>query len=128
MKDFTLALTLLPQTLAVCRLDTNAPIPSWVEGDRYFSVTRTDDELSVVCTQERVPEGVEAERDWRIFKVEGPLPFHLTGVLASLATPLGEAGISIFAVSTFDTDYFLLKAEKLEEAKKILGSFCRMNP
>ncbi len=126
MDDQKLSLLVLPQKLAICSFDSKAKIPIWVEGDDYFSITRTDDELSIVCSQERVPDGIRAERDWRAFKVEGPLDFSLTGILASLTKPLAEAGISIFAISTFNTDYLLVKADKLDKAVKVLGRFCNI--
>ena len=82
----------------------------------FCSVTRTLDELSVVCLEDIVPEGVRCEKGWRALKLEGPFEFSEVGVLASVAGPLAEAGVSIFAVSTFDTDYVLVKDEQLESA------------
>jgi len=90
-----------------------------LEGD-FVSVTGTRDEVSVVCPEDQAPEGATVEAGWRCLKVDGPLDFGLTGVLASLAVPLAEAGVSIFAVSTFDTDYVLVKAEALERAAAAL--------
>jgi hypothetical protein len=119
----SLPLVVLPYTLAVCRFDPSADIPGWVEGARGFvSVTRTDEELSVIATQERVPVGVRCERDYRAIKVRGPLPVSLIGIFASLATPLAEAAISIFPVATYDTDYVLLKANDLDRAAEVLRS------
>ncbi len=114
-----MTLELLPETLAICRLPADAELPLWVKGS-FWSVTRTPDELSVVCEEKEVPEGARAERDWRCFRVAGTLAFHLTGILASLASPLAEAGVSVFALSTFDTDYLLVKAHALEAAFNIL--------
>jgi hypothetical protein len=82
----------------------------------FFSITRTADELSVVCPQAVVPEGVECERGWRCLRVAGTVPFSAVGVLAALSAPMADAGISVFALSTFDTDYLLVKAEDLERA------------
>ena len=113
-------LQLLPDTLAICRFAADAPIPSWVTNGDFVSLTRTRDELSIVCTQRTVPDDIRCERDWRALKVEGPLDFALTGILASLATPLANAGISIFAISTFDTDYVLVKQDRLEQAIHVL--------
>lgn len=90
-------------------------------------MTRTDDELSVVCSENLVPEGIIAETNWRCFKVLGPLDFALTGILASLANALSEAKISIVAVSTYDTDYILFKSDQLDNAKQVLGTFCTIN-
>jgi uncharacterized protein len=108
-----LALTTLPDTFAVCRLDADAALPSWATTGSFFSITRTSDELSIVCQQSLVPDGIQCERDWRCFKLAGPIPFTTVGVLASLVQPLAEAGISVFAVSTFDTDYLLVKTADL---------------
>ena len=110
----------MPRRLAVCRLDSQAAVPDWALGDNFFSITRTIDELSIVCSEAGVPEGVLCERGWACLKVEGPLDFSLTGVLASLTQPLAEAGISIFAVSTYDTDYLLVKVGDLERAVAVL--------
>ncbi|HEX6291443.1 MAG TPA: ACT domain-containing protein [Herpetosiphonaceae bacterium] len=115
-----LTLTLHNHTLAVCRLAHDAPLPDWALQSHFFSITRTPDELSIVCAQEVVPDGTTCERDWRCLKVAGPLDFALTGVLAALVLPLAQAGISIFAVSTFDTDYLLVKAAATERAIAVL--------
>lgn len=105
----------LPETYCVCRLASEAPIPDWATG-ALLSITRTPDELSIVCEQSNVPEDIQAERDWRALRIKGTLDFSLTGVLARVAAPLAEADISIFAVSTFDTDYVLVKAGRIDEA------------
>lgn len=109
----------MPGTFAICRLDSDAPIPEWAHIG-FFSITRTPDELSIVCKEEIVPEGVTGEKGWRCLQVMGPLDFALTGILASLAAPLAEAGISIFAISTYDTDYFLVK--ELNRAIAVLSN------
>jgi hypothetical protein len=110
--------TVLPETLAVCRLPAGDRIPSWAlelhEG--FVSITRTPDELSIVCPQVAVPPDTQTEDGFRALMVPGPIPFEQTGVLASLANPLAAAGISIFAVSTYDTDYVLVRAADLERA------------
>lgn len=106
---------------AVCRLAPDAEVPAWAWGPGFASVTRTAAELSVVCRQAAVPPEVEAERDWVVVHVEGPLDFGLTGVLASLVVPLAEAEIPVFAVSTFDTDYLLVKAVHHKRALAVLG-------
>jgi len=103
----------LEETFAVCRLNPEDEIPAWATVAGFCSVTRTTDELSVVCPVEYIPEDVKVERGWRAFKVEGPLEFSLVGMLAGISTSLAEAGISIFAISTYDTDYVLVKEEKL---------------
>ena len=116
MNQTKLTLSLLPEHYSICRLGPEADIPPWALAGDFFSITRTRDELSLVCSQELVPPGVQCEKGWRCIMVKGPLDFSLTGILASLAASLAEAGISIFAISTFDTDYLLVKAENLERA------------
>ena len=111
-----LDLVVLPDLLAVCRLPPGSFYPSWVAGCEFQSVTRTTDETSVVCPAAAVPADVQVEPGWRALKVGGPLDFGLTGVLLSIARCLAEAGVSIFAMSTYDTDYVLVKESLLEEA------------
>jgi hypothetical protein len=111
-----LNLTVVDGIFAVCKLEGDAPIPPWATAGSFFSITHTADELSVVCRQDAVPERVAAERGWRCLRVAGTIPFSVVGVLASLAAPLAEAGISVFAVSTFATDYLLVKAADFEKA------------
>ena len=121
MSEARLVLSLLPETLAVARLPAGAALPGWIDWtDPFVTVSRTRDELSVVCPEARLPADVQAERDWRGFKVEGPLDFALTGILARLAAPLAEAGISIFAISTYDTDYLLVRGGDLDAATAVL--------
>ena len=110
----------MAETYAVCRLDRNAPAPDWGTRGLFSSVTRTAEELSVVCPDAQVPGRVKREGGWRVLKVEGPLDFSLTGVLASLTAPLAREGISVFALSTYDTDYLLVKKEQLEKAIQAL--------
>lgn len=111
-----LQLTVLPGVLAVCRMAADAPIPAWATSGPFTCITRTGDELSVVCAAECVPHEATAERSWACLKVAGPLDFALTGVLAGLAAPLADVGIPIFVVSTYDTDYLLVKEKCLQTA------------
>lgn len=114
-------LYLLPDRFGVCRLDSGAPLPDWLEqSSSFFSVTGTADETSLVCREDLIPGSYISEKGFRILKVEGPLDFSLTGILSSLLTPLASGGISVFAVSTYDTDYILVKEEILEQAIDIL--------
>ena len=106
---------MLDERLAVCRLPPGDPLPSWMAGP-FISITRTINELSVVCAEVSVPVHVTSERGWRGFRVEGPLPFTEIGILAELSVNLAAADISIFAVSTHDTDYILVKDEDLAKA------------
>lgn len=111
-----LNLTLLPQTLALCSLDAKAPWPDWAQGPGLVSLTRTEEELSLICPQDRIPSGLTAQRDWRCFKVHGPLEPDQIGVLAALTEPLAQAGVSLLVVSTFETDYILIKEVDLARA------------
>jgi hypothetical protein len=111
-----LTLLLPPDLFAVCRQAPNAPVPSWADATAFVSITRTTEELSIVCRQDAVPEEVKCERGWRCLRVVGTMDFAVIGVLASLVTPLAEAAINVFAISTFDTDYLLVKASDLERA------------
>ncbi len=108
-----LELTLLPDRFAISRLAADAPIPGWATQGAFFSITRTRDELSVVCELSRVPVGVQSQPGWRVFKVHGPFVLSEIGVLSALAAPLAAAEISLFVVSTFDTDYLLVASETL---------------
>ena len=108
MPDEPLSLQLLPQDLAVCRLEPDRPVPEVLMQAPFYSITRTADELSVVCPERLVPSDAKAEKGWRALKVEGPLDFAMTGILANLTKPLAEANISVFALSTYDTDYLLI--------------------
>jgi hypothetical protein len=114
-----LRLVILPQRLAVCRLDAHAETPSWPRGE-LTSVTRTPDELSIICDDDAVPGEVRAERGWRALKVQGPIPFEMTGVAAALIAPLAAARISVFLMATFDTDYLLLKEDVCARALELL--------
>ena len=109
-------LSILNGHMSVCRLNPGFGVPDWAIKGGFCSVTRTEDELSVVCPEGFVPEGVRCEGGWRALKLEGPFEFSQVGVLSSVATPLAEAGVGIFAGSTFDTDYVLVKEEQLGSA------------
>jgi hypothetical protein len=111
-----LELTLLPERFAISRLAAHAPIPEWATQGPFFSVTRTGDELSVVTELSHVPPGIPSQPGWRVLKVHGPFVLTEIGVLSALATPLAEAKISLFAVSTFETDYLLVASEALSAA------------
>jgi hypothetical protein len=116
-----LSLSLLPGCLAVCRLGPNEAIPQWVFSTSFWSVTRTDEELSLILPEELVPSGWKAEKGWRCLKVLGPLDFSITGIIASLSTPLARAGIPIFTISTYDTDYLLVRSGDVDRAKEVLA-------
>lgn len=115
-----LALRLLSHSLAVVRVPAESGLPWWAAASGFLSFTRTSDEVSLVVEEVRVPEGFEAQRGFRALEVNGPLAFHLTGVLASLANPLAAAGVSIFVISTYATDYILVPERQLSTAIEAL--------
>jgi hypothetical protein len=115
-----LTLLMVDGAFAICRLGGEASIPSWATAGSFYSITRTPEELSIVCREDTVPQGVPCERGWRCLRVAGAMPFSIVGVLAALTAPLAEAGISVFAISTFDTDYLLVKKDVWERAVEVL--------
>lgn len=125
-----LVLQLIAGEFAVCRLPASEPAPAWAGlghhklGDGgsavFSSVTRTSDELSIVCPASQVPENVKHEAGWRLLKLQGPFAFTETGILSSVLAPLAAAKISILATATFDTDYVLVKAIHLDAARRAL--------
>lgn len=114
-----ITLTLSNLLLAVCRLEPLTPVPAWAAGE-FYSVTCTPDEVSIVCPESSIPPGVQCERGWRILKIDGPLDFGLVGVLAGVLVPLVRAGVSVFTLSTFETDYILVKQTAVLQAVKAL--------
>jgi hypothetical protein len=106
----------VPGTFGVCKLPAGSAVPDWATAGDVWTVSRTADELSVVCRQDGVPAGVTCEPGWRCLRVAGAMPFTLVGVLASLTAPVARAGVGVFAFSTFDTDYLLVKAADLPAA------------
>lgn len=110
----------LPGSFAICRFPADAPSPQLPATASFASITRTGDELSIVCRADQAPRDAKCEGLWACFKLEGPFPFSQTGVLASFVDPLAEHGVPIFAISTFDTDYVLVKAEHTSTARQTL--------
>ncbi len=115
-----LDLVLLEGSYAVCRLDPAAKIPDWTGRGEFVSLTRTPRELSIVCPEDRVPADVAREGGFRALRIQGPLDFALTGILDSLLHPLAEERIAVFAVSTYETDYVLVRQEALGRTVEIL--------
>ena len=110
----------IPGEFTICRLPANDPVPPWIQDRPFTSITRTDDELSIVCPAADVPAHVHQERGWKLLKLEGPFAFTETGVLLRLLQPLAQAKVGIVAISTFDTDYVLVKMAQLGEAEAAL--------
>jgi len=121
----------LPGRYAVCRLEPDAPVPEWATrmnaSSPFSSITRTDRELSIVCYEALVPGGVRAERGFVALRVVGTLDFNLTGIIARLTVPLADAGVPVFVVSTFETDYLLIKATDRDAASRVLPMLIRPN-
>ena len=111
-----LTLSVLSDEYAVCQLPADAAPPAWAYAGEFWSVTRAPGELSVVCAAAAVPDAVPAERGWAALRLHGPFEFTLTGILASVLNPLRDAGVGIFALSTFDTDYVLVSQSRLADA------------
>jgi hypothetical protein len=126
-KEKKFILSLLPEKLAICHFGKNAPIPVWAQHNcSFFSLTKTHNELSIVCSQEEIPENIRAEKNWRAFMLEGPQDMYSVGIIAKLSVPLAKAGISIFNISTYETDYVLIEEKNLAKAKKVLSEFCQI--
>jgi len=119
-------LSILPEKLGICHLAEKSDIPEWAKDTSFCSITRTKTELSIVCPQEEIPGGVLIEKDWRAFKLEGDLGIESVGVIAALSQPLAEAGISIFNISTFETNYVLVEDKNLAKSILVLNKFCEI--
>jgi hypothetical protein len=115
-----LSLLVLDETFAISTLKKDEQLPGWATSSAFFSITRTYDELSIVCPQKNIPAGVEINKNWRCLKVQGPLGFSITGILASLSMPLASEGISIFVFSSYDTDHIMVKQYELDKAIEVL--------
>lgn len=127
MKNKEIVLSVLPEKFAICHFDKNTSVPSWALEGEFFSITKTEDELSVVFPQDQVPGGVLADKDWRVFKLEDVGNYlHVAGIISFLSQPLADQEISIFNVSTFQTNYILVKQENLDKAKSILNKICKI--
>ena len=111
-----LNLSLLEGRFAVVQLGPKSPVPAWALEGEFFTVSRSSEELSIVCLESNVPDGLPLERDWACLKLQGPFEFSLTGILLTVLEPLAKAQVGIFAISTFNTDYVLVKNDSLETA------------
>ncbi|HOA41066.1 MAG: ACT domain-containing protein [Halanaerobiales bacterium] len=118
-----LTLRLLEDRFAICKTDNNLPIPIWILGSRdFYSITRTEEEMSIIVKESSAPQDVEKEVGWRAFKIEGILDFSQTGILSSLSGLLAAEGLPVFVVSTYNTDYIFIKEKDLEKARKVLST------
>jgi hypothetical protein len=115
-----LTLSLLPDTFAICRLEAHEALPAWLPASEFCAAIRTEDELSICCVESAVPREVRTSRGWRGLKFMGPFDFSETGVIACVAAPLAEAGISISVLATYDTDYVFVRQDALDSALEAL--------
>lgn len=115
-----LRLQLLQGKYAISRLGVHSPVPAWAEGDGFVTVSRSDDELSVLCRDDRVPEDIQCDRDWICLKLVGPFELHETGIALSVVEPLAEGGIGVFLVSSYDGAHLLIKDADLLHAQMLL--------
>ena len=113
-------LNLLSNKLAAVRMEPSQPIPEWAKGGSFCSITITPTEMSIFCESELIPEGIDKVDNWRAFQVDGQLDFELSGIIAQLAVPLSAKQISIFSISTYDTDYILVENRQLAGAIEVL--------
>lgn len=120
MSNKNLTLKLLDKTYAVCSLSEGEEIPVWALNGDFLSITKTEDELSIICEEKNVIQGIRYEGNWRILKIEGPLDFSLVGILSKIANIMSENNISIFAISTYDTDYIFIKQGNINKAVEVL--------
>jgi len=117
-----LKLELLDDIFAIHRLSPSVKIPEEIFGEAFFNIVKTEKELSIVCRNSLTLNSEHCNVDWSCIKVAGPLELNTTGILAKLSKVLAEAQISIFAISTYDTDYILIKADKATEAISALSA------
>jgi hypothetical protein len=117
-----LSLKILPGRMAVCRFEPSASLPAWLDGSGFYSVTRTSEELTVVCREALVAAAKTCESGWRCIRVQGVLDFSEIGIMFSISRTLAEASVSVFVISTYDTDYFLVKEKDLARAIDALKS------
>ena len=110
----------LAEAYAILRLEPDAQIPDGAAQGEFISITRTADELSIVCPATYLPPTIRAPQRWTCLKLEGPFPFSLTGILLSFIQPISDNAIPIFAVSTYETDYVLIQEEFSKKALAVL--------
>ena len=121
MKQRQLQLSLLKDKYGICTLPNTAPIPDWALTQSLASITRTEKELTIVCRLEILPSQYQSDLNWRCFKIDGSFDLNQIGVISSISSPLADAGISIYVISTYDTDYFLIQEQNLEQTISTLS-------
>ena len=121
MKQRQLQLSLLKDKYGICTLPNTAPIPDWALTQSLASITRTEKELTIVCRREIIPSQYQSDLTWCCFKIDGSFDLNQIGVISSISSPLADAGISIYVISTYDTDYFLIQEHNLERTISVLS-------
>jgi hypothetical protein len=116
-----LQLSLLKDKYGICSLPNTAPIPDWALKESLISITRTEEELTIVCRQDLIPPQCKCDLNWRCFRIDGTFDLNQTGVISSISSPLANTGISIYCISTYNTDYFLVKEENVEQTISVLS-------
>ena len=117
-----LRFVVLPGTYSLCRLSPSEKIPAWVFNSSFYTVSKSPRELSVVCETEFVPAGVKKDTGWKLLRIDAVLDLSLTGITAKFSVPLAEAGVNLCVIATFNTDYVMVKEEKLEIAREALNN------
>lgn len=118
--DLRVNISICDGLFTVCRLAPGDELPAWSATSDFISVTRSPDELSIVCCQHLVPQEIQCSRNWRLMRIDGDLDLQMIGVLSGLLAPLARAGVSVFVLSTYDTDYFMVPAQVLGQAAEVL--------
>jgi hypothetical protein len=113
-------MSVLKDDYIICRLDAFEGIPEWIKDSPFYSITQTSEELSVVCEKNTAQQKLTCEEDWKCMRIHGPLGFSETGIISTLTSMLAQNDISVFVISTYETDYILLKKMNLAKAAKIL--------
>lgn len=116
----TLTFITLPGAYAICRLEASANIPAWIAQSAFYNISKSADELSIICEQRYVPDDIRANRDWKLLRLEGVLDLALPGITARFSTPLAQSGVNLCVIATYDTDYIMIKSEKLLRAQTVL--------
>ena len=117
---YSINLRTVPGLYSVARLAPDTPIPDWFNGAGFSAMVKSDDELTLICLQERVPEDIETEPNWRCFRSLGPIPFNATGIVQALIQPISEKGIGVFVLCTFDGEHILVPDKDFDRARHLL--------
>ncbi|MGE5108708.1 MAG: ACT domain-containing protein [Sphingobacteriales bacterium] len=117
-----LRFVVLPGTYSLCRLSPIEKIPGWIFNSSFYTVSKTPDELSVVCETEFVPADIKKNTGWKMLRIDAVLDLSLTGITAKFSAPLAEAGVNLCVIATYDTDYVMIQEEKLAIARTALNN------